>query len=127
MNKRPLPVVGHIIEFIGLSEYRRLLVVVGIPVLFAVLVWQGNRLGLAAIFFAVCLAAFLYTRPTAQETIAASAYATGVVLIGLVLLGIYWNWSTASTAAWVDNTVRYRVVTGVLLIGLGLWLRQIEG
>jgi heme/copper-type cytochrome/quinol oxidase subunit 4 len=126
MNKRPSPVIGHIIAFIDHSEYRRLLMVVGTPTGFAVLVWQQNRLGTAAVILAVCLAAFLYTRPAAQQTIAASAYGTGVVLISLVLLGVYLIWSTASTAAWVDNTIRWRAVTGALLLGLGLWLRQIE-
>jgi cell division protein FtsW (lipid II flippase) len=128
MNERPRPVVGHIIEFIGVSEYRRLLVVVGIPVISAVLLWQRNSLGTAAVLLAVVLAVFLYTRSTARQTIAASTYATGVLLITLFLLALYWTWSQGSTEPLGDVVSRYRwrAVTGALLIGLGLWLRQIE-
>jgi uncharacterized membrane protein len=96
--------------------------------LFAVLVWENNVIGTVVVFLAVGLAAVLYTRPTAQKTVAASAYVTGVLLIGLLLLELYWNWAQASTAsqAAIVSEGLWQVVAGTLLIGLGLWLRQIE-
>lgn len=128
MDEGPRTVAGHMIEFVGITEFRRLLVVVGIPVVFVALLWEGNNLGIAAVFLAAGLATFLYTRPTAQKTIAASAYATGVAMVSLFLLELYWNWSQGSTASLVDVATegRWRAVTGTVLVGLGLWLRQRE-
>ncbi|MFC7021085.1 MULTISPECIES: hypothetical protein [Haloarcula] len=128
MDKHPRTVVGDISEFVGSTERRRLVVVVGIPIAFVVLLYEQNVLGTTAILFAAVLAVFLYTRPTAQKTIAASAYVTGVLAISLLLLELYWNWSGGSTASLAGIAIdgRWRVVTGILLVGLGLWFRQVE-
>ncbi|MFC7177365.1 hypothetical protein [Halosegnis marinus] len=128
MTKRLRTVATTIVEFIALTERRRLLVVAGVPVVLAALLYEVNMLGTAVLLLAAGVAAFLYTRPTAQKTVAAGAYATGVVLIGLVLLLLYWNWAQAGTAAPAAIVAAHLwwVVTGTVLIGLGLWLRQTE-
>jgi|AntDeeMetagen134_2_1112570.scaffolds.fasta_scaffold09602_2 protein-S-isoprenylcysteine O-methyltransferase Ste14 len=128
MDRSARTIFGHIIEYVGLTEYRRLVIVLGIPVLFAVLLWEQNVIGTVVVFLGLGLATVLYTRPTAQKTIAASAYATGVLMIGLLLLELYWNWAQAGTAsqAAIATEGLWQVVAGTLLIGFGLWLRQIE-
>lgn len=128
MTERPQTVAGDIIEFVALSSLRRLVVVVGTPLVFVALVWESNVLGTTALLFAGVLVVFLYTRPTAQKTVAASAYATGVLMIGLLLLELYWNWAGGSTASLRMIAIEgiWRVVGGALLAILGLWLRQIE-
>jgi hypothetical protein len=82
MDKRLRTVVCQTIEFIALTESRRLMVVVGIPVFFVVLFELVANYGVLILFFAVGLATVLYTRSTAQRTIAASVYGVGVLMIG---------------------------------------------
>jgi len=128
MDRRPRTVAGDLVEFVALTELRRLIVVVGTPVVFVALLYEQNSLGMAVLLLAAGLATFLYTRTTAQKTVAASAYATGVLMISLLLLELYWNWAqggTASQAAIVTENL-WQPVAGTLLIGLGLWLRHIE-
>lgn len=129
MDERPRSVVGQGIAFVGRTESRRLAVVFGTPVVFAVLTWEQNVIGTTVVLLAVGLAAVLYTRPTAQKTVAASAYATGVLLIGLVLLELYWNWAQAGNRTYMAIVLEnlWQPVTGAVLIGLGLWLRRLEG
>jgi hypothetical protein len=121
-------VAGNIIEFVALTEFRRLIVVIGTPVVFVALLYEQHILGTVVFFLAAGLATFLYTRTTTQKTMAASAYATGVLMIGLLLLELYWNWAQGGTAsqATIATENLWQPVTGTLLIGLGLWLRQIE-
>lgn len=128
MDKRPQTVVGHGIEFVARTEYRRLIVVIGIPLIFLALLVTGNNLGFAGLLFVVGLVAFLYTRPTVQQTIAASAYATGVLMIGLFLLELYYNGARGSTEPLVGTATRvlWLAVTGTVLTGLGLWIRQAD-
>ena len=128
MDKRPRTVAGNIVEFVAVTELRRLFVVVGIPVIFVALLYEQNILGTVVFLLAAGLATFLYTRTTTQKTVAASVYATGVLLIGLVLLELYWNWAQAGTASQVAIITEnlWQPVTGTVMIGLGLWLRQIE-
>ncbi|WP_299232986.1 hypothetical protein [Natronomonas sp.] len=77
MSKRPRPVVGHVVAFVSGTERRRLAVVVGIPVTFAVLFELLANYGVLVLVLAAGLATFLYTRPTGQETVAAGAYGVG--------------------------------------------------
>jgi len=128
MDRRPRTVAGDLVEFVALTELRRLIVVVGTPVVFVALLYEQNSLGMAVLLLAAGLATVLYTRTTARKTVAASAYATGVLMISLLLLELYWNWAqggTASQAAIVTENL-WQPVAGTLLIGLGLWLRHIE-
>lgn len=128
MDKRPRTVTDNIVEFVAATELRRLFVVVGIPVIFVTLVYEQNILGTVVLLLAAGLATFLYTRTTTQKTVAASAYATGTLLIGLVLLELYWNWTQAGTAsqAAIVTENHWQPVAGTVMIGLGLWLRQTE-
>lgn len=121
-------VVGRIVESVGLTERRRLMVVAGIPVVFVVLFELTANYGVLILLLAAGLATFLYTRSTAQKTIAAAAYGAGVLVFGLFLLELYWNGATGSTAPLLDTATRTLrlAVGGTLLMGLGLWLRQIE-
>ena len=126
MNARPRTAVGRAIAFVASTERRRLLVVVGVPILFAILLDLFANYGVLVLLLAAGLAAVLYTRPTAQKTVAASVYGVGVLLIGLFLLELYWNGSRGSTEPLVGTATRFlwRAVTGTVLVGLGLWLRQ---
>jgi len=127
MDERSRTVVGRVVEFVDRTECRRLLVVVGIPVLFAVVLYERNQLGTAAVLLAPVLAAVLYTRPTTHRTIAAGAWGTGALLIGLFALALYWNWSMGSTEPLRDVVTRFRwrAVAGAALVGLGLWIRRL--
>lgn len=84
--------------------------------------------GVLVLLLAVGLATVLYTRTTAQRTIAASAYGVGVLMISLFLLELYWNGTQGSTEPLIGTATRvlWRAVTGTVLIGLGLWLRQVD-
>ncbi|MFU1781405.1 hypothetical protein ACM16X_08485 [Haloarcula japonica] len=128
MDSRPRTVAGRIVESVAGTERRRLLVVVGVPVLFVALIDLTANFGVLVLFLAAGLAAFLYTRPTGQQTVAASCYGVGVLLIGLFLLELYWNGVQGSTEPLFGTATRllWRAVTGTSLIGLGLWLRQSE-
>ena len=128
MYKRSRTVVGDIVEFVALTERRRLIVVVGIPVLFVVLFELTANFGVLTLLLAAGLATFLYTRTTAQKTIAASAYGAGILMWSLFILELYWNGAKGSTEPLIGTATRvlWVVVTGAVLIGLGLWLRQIE-
>jgi hypothetical protein len=128
MNTRPRAVAGRIIGFVAFTERRRLLVVVGVPVVFTVLLDVVANYGVLVPFLGAGLAADLYTRPTAQTTIAASVYGVRVLLLGLFLLELYWNVAQGSTEPLRATATRllWRVVTGTVLVGLGLGFRRID-
>jgi len=128
MYGRPRTVAGRVVAFVAVAERRRLLVVVGTPILFVVLFELTANFGALVLLLAAGLAAFLYTRTTAQRTMAAGAYGAGVLLIGLFLLELYLNGAQGSTEPVLDTATRvlWRAVTGTVLIGVGLWLRRIE-
>lgn len=128
MRDRPRTVVGHVVEFVSLTERRRLIVVVGVPVSFVVLFELVANFGVLVLLLAAGLATFLYTRTTAKKTLAASAYATGLLLLGLFTLELYLNWAQGSTEPLIGTATRvlWRAVTGSVLIGFGLWLRHRE-
>ncbi|WP_254821567.1 hypothetical protein [Haloglomus halophilum] len=128
MNKHPRTVVGHIVEFVSLTERRRLLVVVGIPVLFVALFELTANFGVLVLLLAAGFATFLYTRTTARKTLAASVYGAGVLMCGLFVLELYLNGAQGSTEPLIGTATRviWWAVAGTLLIGLGLWVRQVE-
>lgn len=128
MTERQWTVAGQIVEFVALTERRRVIVAVAIPILFVVLFEMVANFGVLVLLLAVGLAVFLYTRATAQETVAASAYGVGTLMISLFVLVLYWNGSHGSTEPVIDTATRllWWGVTGIVLIGLGLWLRRLE-
>lgn len=128
MHTRPRTAVCRIVAFVAVTERRRLLVVAGVPIFFAILLDLVANYGVLVLFLAVGLATVLYTRSTAQKTIAAGVYGVGALLIGLFLLELYWNGSRGSTEPLIGTATRvlWRAVTGIGLVGLGLWLRQID-
>jgi hypothetical protein len=128
MNKQPRTVVSNIVDFVALTERRRLLVVLGVPIVFVVLLDLVANYGVLIPFLGVGMAIVLYTRSTAQQTIAASAWGIGVLLAILFVLDLYLNVATGSTEPLIDTARRvlWRALTGVALVGLGLWLRQAD-
>lgn len=128
MNERSRTAVGRTVEFVASTERRRLLVVVGIPLLFAVLFEAVANYGVLPTLLAAGLAAVLYTRPTAQKTLAAGACGVGALMIGLFLLELYLNGAHGSTEPLIGAATRvlWRAVTGIVLLGLGLWLRRVD-
>jgi hypothetical protein len=128
MDKCPRTVVDRVVSLVAVSEHRRLLVVVGVPVSFVVLSELVANNGALALLLAVGLAAVLYTRSTATETIVASALGVGVLLIGLFLLELYWNGVRGSTEPLLGTATRvlWQAVAGIVLLGFGLWLRAVD-
>lgn len=128
MNTSPRTVVGQLVEFVAVTERRRLVIVVGVPMVFTLLLDLIANYGVLILLLAAGLATVLYTRSTAQQTIAASLYGVGLLLLSLFLLELYWNGAQGSTEPLLDTTIRvlWQVVTGTALVGFGLWLRQIE-
>lgn len=128
MNERLQATVGQIVEFVARTERHRLIVVLAIPILFVILLDVVANYGLLPVLFAAGLAAVLYTRPTAQQTIAASIYGVGVLMIGLFLLELYWNGAWGSTEPLIGTATRvlWQALIGSMLVGVGLWLRHIS-
>lgn len=63
MDKRPGTVVGRIVAFVAFTEYRRLPVVVGIPLLFVVLFEHTANFGVLILLLATSLATITGTLP----------------------------------------------------------------
>lgn len=125
IGRRPLrSAVGRLVDFVRVSERRRATVAVGIPLLFWLVVELAANLGFLPLVAAAGLSAYLYTRRTAQETLAASAYGTGLLDTGFYLLqayrGVAWG-STASLADTVAGLFGW-LLTGTILIVLGVWI-----
>lgn len=128
MKDHPGRLVGSIVAFVAVTERRRLLVVIGIPIVFLLSVDIIANYGVAIILLAAGLATVLYTRSTAQTTLAASLYGPGVLLLSLFLLELYWNGARGSTEPLLGTATRvlWELVTGTVLVGLGLWVRQLD-
>jgi hypothetical protein len=75
--------VDSVVESIDGSERRRVAVAAGVPVLFVLVVELGANLGVLPLVVAGALAVYLYTRETGQALLAASAYGTGLLLVGV--------------------------------------------
>lgn len=128
MDEQPRAVVGRIVALVAGTERRRRLVVVGVPTVFVSLLDIAANYGILVVLLAAGLAAVLYTRSTAQETIAAGAYGVGVLLLGLFALTLYRNGAYGSTEplAGTARRVLRQAATGAALIGLGLWFRGVD-
>lgn len=116
--------VRPFVAFVGAGEPRRFAVIVAVSLLFWLVVELGANLGSLPLVVAAALGAFLYTRETAKETIAASAYGTGLLAIGLGLLQVYQILVGGSTESLAGAVVRLAEwpLAGFLLIGFGIWL-----
>ncbi|SFL29079.1 hypothetical protein SAMN04487950_3286 [Halogranum rubrum] len=128
MSYRLQSAVGSVVESVGASERRRVLVALGIPLLFWLTVELAANLGFLPLVLAVGLAAYLYTRETEQETLAAGFAGVGLLLASLFLLQLYWVGATGSTEPLADAATRLSgwLLTGVVLLGLGYWLYRVE-
>lgn len=120
--------MGPIVESVGDSERRRVLVSICVPLSFWLVVELTANLGYLPLVLAVGLAAYLHTRTTAQETLAASSVGTGLVVVSLFLLQIYWvaaRGSTEPLAGAITRLVGWLLV-GIVLIALGSWLYKVD-
>lgn len=128
MNRRLRTAVGPIVESVGGSERRRVLVSLGVPLSFGLVVELAADVGFLPLVLAVGLAAYLYTRTTAQETLAASSVGTGLLVVSLFLLQIYWVGARGSTEPLTGAITRLVgwFLTGIVLITLGSWLYNVN-
>lgn len=128
MNTCPRTVVGQLVEFVAVTERRRLLVVVGVPLGFVLLLDFVANYGVGILLLGAGLATVLYTRSTAQTTVAASVYGVGILLFSLFLVELYWTGAQGSTEPLLATAIRelWQAVTGAVLVGVGLWLRHID-
>ncbi|QLG29430.1 hypothetical protein HUG10_05660 [Halorarum halophilum] len=115
---------GRVVDSVRVSERRRVAVVVGVPFLFWLVVELAANLGILPLVAAAVLGAFLYTRGTAQDTLAAGAYGTGLLAVGVAAVQLYQSVAGGSTEALADTVARLAgwPLTGVVLIVLGAWL-----
>lgn len=119
---------GRVVDSVSVSERRRAAVVVGVPFLFWLVVELAANLGFLPLVAAAVLSAFLYTRRSARETLAAGAYGTGMLAVGVALFQVYQTVAGGSTEALADTVVRLSgwPLTGVVLIILGAWLHRAD-
>lgn len=128
MSSRLRTAAGSVVRSVGASERRRVLVVLGVPFSFWLAVELAANLGFLPLVLAVGLAAYLYTRRTAQETLAASSVGTGLLLVSLFLLQIYWvnaGGSTEPLAGTITRLLGWFLI-GTVLIALGWWLYAVS-
>lgn len=128
MNGRSRTVAGRVVDFLALTERRRLLVVAGVPAAFLALFELLADFGALTVALAVGLVAFLYTRGTTQRTLAAAVYGVGLLFVALFALDLYWNWARGSTEPLVGTATRlgWRAAVGTALFGVGVWLRRTD-
>jgi|GEM_PF-1491107 len=128
METGPRTAAGRLFAFVAVTERRRRVVTVAIPALFVLVLDVVANFGVMILLLGAALAVFLYTRPTVQETVAASAYGVGGLLVGLFALVLYWNGAQGSTEPLLDAAARvgWWAAVGTALIGLGLWLRSLD-
>ncbi|MFC6726472.1 hypothetical protein ACFQE1_19315 [Halobium palmae] len=74
------------------------------------------------------MAAYLYTRRTGHETLAASFAGTGLSLVSVFLLQIYLVSATGSTESLAEATLRLLgwLSSGTILVVLGSWLYRTD-
>lgn len=120
--------VGRLVSTVAGNERRRVAVVVAVPLLFWLSVELAANLGFLPLVAAVGLAAFLYTRATGRETLAATAYGTGLLAVAVALIQVYRTVAGGTTASVVDTAVGQWpwAVAGTVLVGIGVWLHQTE-
>lgn len=129
MSSRLRTAVGPLVESVGVSERRRLVVALGVPLSFWLAVETAANLGVLPLVLAGGLAAYLYTRRTARATLAAGAAGTGLLLISLFLLQLYQISAGGSTEPLAGAAARLLgwVLLGTLLLAFGAWLSDADG
>lgn len=123
MSSQPRTGAGSLVDSVAVSERRRVLVALGVPLVFCLAVELAANLGVLPLVLAAGLAAYLYTRPTARTTLAAGAAGTGLLLISLFLLQIYSTVAGGSTESLAGTVARLSgwVLLGIVLLALGAW------
>lgn len=121
-------VVGRLVDTVDVGERRRVAVVVAVPLLFWLGAELAANLGYLPLVVAVGLAVFLYTRATGRETLAASAYGTGLLVVAVALIQVYRAVAGGSTASLADTVGGQWpwLLMGVVLIPFGVWLHSAE-
>lgn len=120
--------VPTVVDSVGVTERRRVLVALGVPLLFLVAVELGANLGFLPFVAALGLAAYLYTRDTARETLVAGALGTGLLFVGLFLFQLYKIEATGSTEALTAAATRLSgwLLVGALLVACGIVLSRVD-
>lgn len=124
MSSQPRTGAGSLVDSVAVSERRRVLVALGVPLVFCLAVELAANLGVLPLVLAAGLAAYLYTRPTARATLAAGAAGTGLLLISLFLLQSYSTVAGGSTESLAGAVARLFgwVLLGIALLALGAWV-----
>ncbi|ELZ27289.1 hypothetical protein C474_18124 [Halogeometricum pallidum JCM 14848] len=124
MSSQPRTAANPLVGFVAASERRRVLVALGVPLLFLLAVELAANLGVLPLVLAAGLAAYLYARPTARATLAAGAAGTGLLLLSLFLLQVYSTVAGGSTEPLAGTVARLSgwVLLGTALLALGAWL-----
>ncbi|MFC7141089.1 hypothetical protein ACFQMA_14795 [Halosimplex aquaticum] len=124
MSARSRAATNRAVDWVAGSERRRGAVAVAVPALFWLVVELEANLGLAPLVAAAALSAFLYTRDTTRATLAAGAYGTGLLGIGVALVQIYWSVARGSTASLTETVAGLWgwFLVGAVLIAVGVWI-----
>lgn len=110
------------------SERRRVAVIFAVSFLFWLAVELAANLGFLPLVAAVALGVFLYTRATAQETLAASAYGTGLLVVGVAVFQLYQGVAGGSTEPLAEAVLRLSAwpLAGIGLVVLGIWIHRAD-
>lgn len=125
----PLKVaVGRVVDYVQVSQRRRMALIVGVSFLFWLVIELAANLGIWPLVVAVGLVAYLYVQKTAQETLAASAYGTGLLAVGVAAFLVYQSVAGGSTEPVADTVVRLSgwPLAGIVLIAVGIWLHRVD-
>lgn len=122
--------VGRIVDYVGRSERHRVGLIIGVTLLvFLLAVVRSPFGGLVPLGFTVVLVVFLYTRPSAQATVTASATGPGLILLALFLYRVIGPFEGPVGGYEPFTSIVLRnaqlLVIGLPLLLLGAWLRRI--
>lgn len=125
----PLQVtVGRVVDYVQVSRRRRMILIVGVSFPLCLVVELAANLGLWPLIAAAGLLACLYMQKTAQETLTASAYGTGLLAVGVALFQVCQSVAGGSTEPVTDTVVRLSGwrLAGVILVAIGIWLHGVD-
>ncbi|WP_205596743.1 hypothetical protein [Halostella salina] len=122
--------VARAVDYVHTSGSRRAAAAFGVSLAFllGVELTAGDHLGVLPIPLAGGLAAYLYTRGSGREMLAASAYGPGLLAVGLFMLQVYQVVAGGSTESLVAAATRLSgwLLVGALLTAAGVWLRRTD-